>query len=1080
MTAPDPVENEAARLAALDATGLLDTQADTAFGTVVELVSTWLGVPVAAVSFVDAEREWFKAQRGLGLRQLGRAGSFGEATLARGGLLVVEDAQQDPRFAAHPLVAGQERIRFYAGVPIRTSEGYAVGVLCAMDSVGRTLSAEQRGFLEVVASQLSHLVELRAHEAARDRAVLQFADRTNLAYCVVGVGGTVVWANASALEIFGYARATVIGSPIASLFVDPRRFHLVFDALSRGEVVRGAHASVLHRDGSARSVEIDGHSGVDAHGAWLGHVVLRDVTRQTQQWRALGAYSSLFDVTLDLVCTADEGLYFTLLNPAWTAVLGWSLDELRAEPFTSFVHPDDLAETEAVAARLLEADGELVDFRNRYRCRDGSYRTLSWLSRAVNGTFVASARDITDQVAQQEALRQQHEVLRTISEAQAFYIDRGDHAALWDFVIDAVLSITQSSFGLVATPGRDAGGDYLRVKSLGHLGWDAGRRAVLAARYPDGLEVRSLDNLVGRAVLSGVRVTAGPDETEMLRQALPAGHAEVKTFAGLPLHDGSRVVGVVALANREGGYDDACLDAVAPLLAFIASVMRSIGLSEQRHAAEARLLAVVNSAQDVVVTFDATGRIESVNRAARTMLGREPEALVGLPLATILRDSDARDVLRGLHGGQRASDSSGSPREVFALRADGTEFEAEASVGSFSMDGTTLYTAFVRDVTARKHEAALKAQVLVNKGLETVVGELQQNQHERELVSECVELIQSSTTLDEGVDVLALFSERIFADGEVGCYVGAPDAGELLLRPAGRKTADGTAPSWLNPGDCWAVRTRRVHAWTRGGIAPACRHAVDDRADSRFCMPIFALDHPVALLTVGYSAPAELGGAQVQFESRASRYASAAQGISGAFSTVALQESLARLALMDELTGLSNRRAFEREAQRTIAMLRRAGRPYAVAMFDVDHFKSVNDAFGHEGGDRVLRMVARVLRNGTRESDLLARWGGEEFVLLLCDTGEAGMLERLTALLDAVRRTCRLQTRSVTVSIGAVHSAALPDQTLASLLRCADQALYAAKSSGRDRVVTHDPAQLAGPTLPVNTPSPVEPDVESR
>jgi PleD family two-component response regulator len=121
------------------------------------------------------------------------------------------------------------------------------------------------------------------------------------------------------------------------------------------------------------------------------------------------------------------------------------------------------------------------------------------------------------------------------------------------------------------------------------------------------------------------------------------------------------------------------------------------------------------------------------------------------------------------------------------------------------------------------------------------------------------------------------------------------------------------------------------------------------------------------------------------FEARMAQFVAMAQSVSGALSTIALRESLQRMALMDELTELSNRRAFELEVSRNIARHRRGGRAFALAIADVDHFKNVNDRHGHDVVDRVLKRVAEVLRQSVREGDLVARVGGAEFALFLSD-----------------------------------------------------------------------------------------------
>ena len=173
-----------------------------------------------------------------------------------------------------------------------------------------------------------------------------------------------------------------------------------------------------------------------------------------------------------------------------------------------------------------------------------------------------------------------------------------------------------------------------------------------------------------------------------------------------------------------------------------------------------------------------------------------------------------------------------------------------------------------------------------------------------------------------------------------------------------------------------------------------------------------------------------------------------------------LQQREAEVRLLsqtDQLTGLANRRRLDEAVRQELARIARHGGRLSVVMTDIDHFKRVNDEFGHETGDLVLREYASVLKEGVREIDLAARFGGEEFVLLLPGTeaGAAAMLaERIRARLEATR--LGPLPRAVTASFGVAELRA--GESWDSVLKRADDALYAAKNGGRNRVCVAPPA----------------------
>ena len=155
------LHDDDARLAALHRLEVLDTAPEDPFENVVTLVRNVLGVAMATVSLVDRDRQWFKARRGLDGDETPRGISFCTHTIQQREPLIVEDALLDPRFASSPLVLGPPHIRSYAGIPLRTPDGYNVGSLCAMHNVPRTFTPAEIAILGNLAKVVSDQLELR-------------------------------------------------------------------------------------------------------------------------------------------------------------------------------------------------------------------------------------------------------------------------------------------------------------------------------------------------------------------------------------------------------------------------------------------------------------------------------------------------------------------------------------------------------------------------------------------------------------------------------------------------------------------------------------------------------------------------------------------------------------------------------------------------------------------------------------------------------------------------------------------------------------------------------------------------------
>lgn len=181
-----------------------------------------------------------------------------------------------------------------------------------------------------------------------------------------------------------------------------------------------------------------------------------------------------------------------------------------------------------------------------------------------------------------------------------------------------------------------------------------------------------------------------------------------------------------------------------------------------------------------------------------------------------------------------------------------------------------------------------------------------------------------------------------------------------------------------------------------------------------------------------------------------------------------LESDLLQQSICDPLTKILNRRGLEQRLEQELAQYRRYSRDFTVAVLDLDHFKKVNDAYGHAVGDSVLMAVADLLRRLLRESDFVGRFGGEEFVLVFPQTTARDSRPIVNRFCQAVRETCTLLPHpldSPTASLGATNTGGRQPLEVAQLLREADIALYRAKQGGRDQALFFDPADPSEQSL---------------
>jgi PAS domain S-box-containing protein len=440
MLPPPNPPDETFRLASLRGLGILDTPPEERFDRVTRLAALVFEVPIALVSLVDANRQWFKSCIGLDVSETSREISFCGHAILSDEALVIPNALADAKFADNPLVTGPPDIRFYAGFPLGDANGQKLGTLCIIDRKPREFGTAQIEILrELAGMAMQELNSIGLESATQSLHEAQTRMQAITEAVVDGLitidpGGAVTSFNSAAERIFGYARAEIVGQNVRVLMPEP--YHAEHDGylsrfLTTGEarvIGSGREVVGLRKDGSVFPMDL-AVSETESGGERVFIGIVRDITERK---RVEEERRKFFSMSLDMLCIAGFDGYFKDLNPAWEATLGYSLDELKAVPFIEVIHPDDHAATMAQVSTLGEG-GTVVSFENRFRCADGSYRWFLWSATAepLEGLIYAVARDVTerkhaenelaDQAArlqdQAERLRKSEELYRSVISA---------------------------------------------------------------------------------------------------------------------------------------------------------------------------------------------------------------------------------------------------------------------------------------------------------------------------------------------------------------------------------------------------------------------------------------------------------------------------------------------------------------------------------------------------------------------------------------------------------------------------------------------------------------------------------------
>jgi diguanylate cyclase (GGDEF)-like protein len=330
------------------------------------------------------------------------------------------------------------------------------------------------------------------------------------------------------------------------------------------------------------------------------------------------------------------------------------------------------------------------------------------------------------------------------------------------------------------------------------------------------------------------------------------------------------------------------------------------------------------------------------------------------------------------------------------------------------------------------------------------------------------QLLQSCLTADEVYAVVPHAMAQLFPDGSGALAL--VDSSGTVMETMAHWGSNPPQQQVFEPGECWAFRRGRPHLVSEMSSPMRCAHLSASDGPVTFCVPMTAQGDTVGVLQFSF-APGderdEVDDNGAPRSTRARLVVALSEQIALALANLRLREALRSQSIVDPLTGLFNRRYLETTLARECRRAARNRRPLTILLLDVDFFKNINDTWGHEAGDAVLRDLAGLLRTHFRGEDVACRYGGEEFLMVLSDTTLDSAYTRAEHLRQHVHRLAvqhRQQTVGpVTVSIGV---AALPEHgtTPAELIAAADRALYEAKTGGRDRTARATAAPVPAPS----------------
>jgi len=468
---------------------------------------------------------------------------------------------------------------------------------------------------------------------------------------------------------------------------------------------------------------------------------------------------------------------------------------------------------------------------------------------------------------------------------------------------------------------------------------------------------------------------------------------------------------------------------------------------------EARMRGVFDTVIDGLVIIDAEGTIDAFNPAAERIFGWSAAEVIGKNVRMLMPEP-----YRSEHDGYLADYQRTGRRKIIGIgrmvegkRRDGSVFPLDLSVTPFELDHEVMFAGVTRDATDRVASAAQIKEF--NEQLQHMVVALEQRDMALTELTRVNEELMACNDRSEAAGVIQRAMVTLFpgSAGMLSVNVGRPPA--LRLEQFVDWGASQALEKQTTAQECWALRQGRAHTVSETESSLRCQHVGSGFGDYT-CLPLVVHGQVQGLITISLPALDERNAGEWR-----RLLETLGESIKLSLSNLALRELLRDQVVRDPLTRLYNRRYMEDILMRDAARARRDGSLMGCALIDLDHFKRINDTYGHDVGDAVLRGMADALRGWFRSSDTVCRFGGEEFVVIFPAPDPEATRDRIVDLQrEFSRRVFHAGEDSLT---NCTFSAGLVvdqggDLDPHRLLKEADQALYEAKQAGRNRVVVHD------------------------
>jgi diguanylate cyclase (GGDEF)-like protein/PAS domain S-box-containing protein len=1068
------------RLQELHSYCILDTSSESEFDNITKLISKICETPIATITLIDEKREWFKSVVGLKERQNDRNDAFCARAIQSDNILIISDASCDPDFSTNPMVIGDPHIRFYAGVPLISPNGHALGALAVKDYKPRKLTPLQLDSLNTMAEQVMVLLELRRNNTIlkdlskqRDQINHQLTlqsthsekEREFLKALLESLSeGIVACDDKEKLSLFNHLTRNIHGlsdeklSPdlwaeYYDLYAADGQTLLPVDQIPlfrafRGETIVEEELIIVPKNQSQKVVICNGQPIFGQGGKKLGAVVaMRDVTEQKAKEAALikseAKLSTIFNQSHLFQCLMEVNGTVLEINDIALKSSGYMRNEEIGKKFwdTSWWTHDQQISDYVKELVVKTKSGEVVNGSTDYCISTGERRQAEFILTPIRDKvgkilyLLASVQDVTERKKSEIELARMNRALRLLSSSNELLIRTKNEPELLSQLCELIVKVGGYEMSWVGYSFNDPDksikpiafyGDFSHLENI-KLSWS---EHLEIGKGPAAKTIRTGKSIVIQDIMQDVSFK--PWATSAIKNGY-------RGVICLPLINNHEVFGLIAM------YTKHTVDAAASELKLLQELADDLAFG------------IMNiRAQDESKRFHAS----LYKMAASVSANIDEEFLIQLTSSMI--------EATGADGGFIAQIENTVPLKVKMLAAlvDGKKIEnIESDAISGSCQHLLVSESFI--LSQSISEFINPSQTMISLGMKDYIGQRLINSKGEVIGMLFIMMREPIKHAEVPISILRVFAARAGAEldrlksdqhirNQASLLDKAQDA--IIVRDLDNKI------------QFWNNGAERLYGWTRQEVEGSLIGELLYPDPSKYYIAMEKLlqegewngeiEHQTKFAekliieshwTLVYD---EQGKPQSVFAIN-----------TNITDRKAAADKIQHLAFYDPLTELPNRTLLLDRLKQALNLCNRSKHYGALLFIDVDNFKGLNDTLGHDVGDLLLKEIGERLKKCVRETDSVARFGGDEFVVMLEDVSDS---EFEAALLTSKVTTDVLASLNEPYNLGnyeyqssaSIGVTLFSDQesSISELLKRADLAMYKAKALGGNTTSFFDPA----------------------